>query len=190
MPEPLPANPVRAVTADELGVTWRVGCPVSVESLRAVTVRYRDSEMVEQRAELIVNELVVDDVLVIFEDLYRAGFPIARVDTAASRDGVDDRLMAEDITSAFNCRFVEGTTRWSNHASGLAIDINPFENPWVRAGGRIDPPEAARFADRTLADPKIIQADGPAVAAFRARGWTWGGDWADPDYQHFERKFR
>lgn len=181
--------PVRVVTESELGVTWHTGCPVGPEALRAVTVRHRDRQMATQYGELIVHETVVQDVLEIFEELFQSNIPIVHIDTAASREGDDDRLMADDITSAFNCRFVDGTTRWSRHASGLAIDINPFENPWVRAGGRIDPPEAARFADRGLGNPEMIRADGPVVAAFRARGWTWGGDWDEPDYQHFERRF-
>lgn len=184
----LPAvGTVREVTIEELGVTWRPGCPVSVEDLRAVTVRVHDDAGTTKTAELIVHVAVAADIAAIFEDIYAAGYPVHEVATAATRGGDDDLLMAEDVTSAFNCRYVDGTTKWSNHASGRAIDINPFENPWVRSGARIDPPAAAQFADRTLNEPKLILSDGPLVQAFKARGWTWGGDWADPDYQHFER---
>ena len=55
-----------------------------------------------------------------------------------SLGGDDDALMAADMTSAFNCRTVSGTTTWSTHAYGTAVDINPVENPYVR-GDAVQP---------------------------------------------------
>ena len=53
--------------------------------------------------------------------------------------GDDDRSMAANNTSGFNCRRVAGQSSWSAHAYGEAIDLNPVQNPYVRPGS-ITPP--------------------------------------------------
>jgi poly-gamma-glutamate synthesis protein (capsule biosynthesis protein) len=106
--------------------------------------------------------------------------------------GNDTASMAANNTSAFNCRPVEGTTRLSAHASGLAIDINPVQNPWVK-GNEVDPVAGRPFdtvpkrqAAQNRGQPGIILGGGAAVATFKRNGWTWGGDWrSEKDYQHF-----
>jgi hypothetical protein len=92
--------------------------------------------------------------------------------------------MAADNTSGFNCRFVLGTRRWSQHAYGEAIDVNPVENPYVQ-GSRVRPPEGRRYLDRSRVRPGVAVAGGVLVTAFAAVGWQWGGRWGTPDYQHF-----
>lgn len=95
----------------------------------------------------------------------------------------DDASMAADNTSAFNCRPITGGGGWSLHSYGVAIDINPRENPYV-SGSLVLPPEGAAYLDRSAAVPGLIRAGDPVVA----RGFAWGGYWSDPiDYQHFER---
>ena len=97
----------------------------------------------------------------------------------------DDRSMAADNTSAFNCRPVEGTGVWSQHAYGRAIDINPRENPEV-TGGRVLPPNGWAFVDRAHRGRGMIRPEGVVVRAFAAVGWGWGGSWHSlKDYQHF-----
>ena len=104
------------------------------------------------------------------------------------RYGADDRRsMAADNTSAFNCRFVAGTNRWSMHAYGLAIDLNPVENPYV-SGSHVSPPAGAPFADRSRDAPGMIHDGDAVVRAFARRaGWEWLGDGPGSvrDYQHF-----
>jgi hypothetical protein len=91
----------------------------------------------------------------------------------------DDRSMAADNTSAFNCRRAAGSTSWSMHAYGRAIDINPRENPMI-LGGKTYPPNAKRSGRG------VIRADSVVVRAFTRVGWVWGGRWTSPrDYQHF-----
>lgn len=93
--------------------------------------------------------------------------------------------MLADNTSAFNCRLVPATTTWSQHAYGLAVDINPFENPEL-SRGTVAPPTAAAWADRSRPSPAMIRHGGAAWNAFNTIGWTWGGDWTSPkDYMHF-----
>ena len=104
--------------------------------------------------------------------------------------GDDDRSMAADNTSGYNCRRVAGTDRWSDHAFGAAIDINPVQNPYVQPSG-VAPPAGRRFATldrRAGADVPagVIHADDVVVRAFARIGWEWGGDWTSAkDYQHF-----
>ena len=97
----------------------------------------------------------------------------------------DDRSMAADNTSAFNCRRVEGSTAWSEHSYGRAIDVNPLENPYISRRGVL-PPAGRAFLDRSLRRRGMIHAGDAVVRAFASVGWGWGGAWTSPrDYQHF-----
>jgi hypothetical protein len=100
--------------------------------------------------------------------------------------GKDERSMRADNTSAFNCRNVAGTSSWSEHAYGRAIDINPVENPYVGNDGSVDPKKGRPYADRTRHAKGMVQAKGAVVHAFQDSGWGWGGSWnSAKDYQHF-----
>ena len=95
--------------------------------------------------------------------------------------------MAADNASAFNCRYAvaSGPKRWSVHAHGEAIDVNPVENPYLE-GGRVLPPAGRRYVVRTIHRPGMALPGGVLVTAFAAAGWQWGGRWtASPDWQHF-----
>jgi len=99
----------------------------------------------------------------------------------------DDRSMAANNTSAFNCREVTGRPGvWSEHAYGRAIDINPIQNPYVTSKGDVLPPAGAEYVDRSRTAPGMIHEDDAVVRAFRGVGWVWGGSWTSVrDYQHF-----
>jgi hypothetical protein len=116
-------------------------------------------------------------------------YPIGKVRTLDNYPGADDELSMEDNnTSAFNCRDIPGTGRWSQHAYGRAIDLNPLLNPEIDRTGAFQPKTAAPYLDRSRTDPGILHAGDAAVRVFTDRGWRWGGDWRTPkDYQHFER---
>ena len=93
--------------------------------------------------------------------------------------------MAADNTSAFNCRSVTGNPyRLSQHAYGIAIDINTVRNPYVTAS-RVYPSFAREYLDRSHARPGMLYYDGVVARTFRSFGWLWGARWAHPDYQHF-----
>jgi hypothetical protein len=99
--------------------------------------------------------------------------------------GDDERSMAADNTSAFNCRPVTGGSSFSRHSYGTALDLNPLRNPYVK-GERVLPPEGRAWLERDGTRPGVITGEGPVVQAFRAIGWKWGGDWrSSKDYQHF-----
>ncbi len=130
------------------------------------------------------------DVVSVFRKLYAARWPIARMRLVDAYRGDDDRSMAANNTSAYNCRSVAGSTSWSEHAYGTAIDVNPVQNPYVQAGS-VAPPSGQRYADLdrspgTRLPPGVVQAGDAVVRAFAAIGWEWGGRWTtSKDYQHF-----
>ncbi|MGV0991225.1 MAG: M15 family metallopeptidase [Mycobacterium sp.] len=181
---------VSAVTAADLGATWRPECPVGPADLRRVELNFTGFDGQLHRGALVVHRVVVDDVIAIFEQLQQLHYPIERMQTVDRYPGAEDELSMEDNnTSAFNCRPLPGSKAWSLHAYGRAIDVNPLINPYIDAAGDLEPSTAARYLDRTRDDPGILRADSPAVQAFTDRGWKWGGSWRNPiDYQHFERR--
>lgn len=185
-----PGLVVHPVTANELGATWRPGCPVGPEHLRRVEVGYVGFDGRDHRGELVVHEELVADVLAIFGDLRRQRYPIATMRNPAGYPGAADELsMEDDNTSAFNCRPLPGSGRWSLHAYGRAIDLNPLLNPYIDRTGRLEPTTAGAYLNRARTDPGVLHAGDPVVRAFTDRGWTWGGSWHDPiDYQHFEKR--
>lgn len=176
---------IEPATAEQLGLSWRPGCPVGPEDLRTLTVKHLGSDGTVRDGALVVHRDWAEPLAGVFRDLFEARFVIERIEPV-DRYGADDGAsMAANNTSAFNCRPVAGTTRWSEHSYGQAVDLNPLINPYVK-GGVVDPPGGAAYLDRTVATPGLITADGVAVAAFAAIGWRWGGDWQSAkDYQHF-----
>ena len=189
-PEPTFTAASRTTTAAELGVSWREGCPVAVEDLRWLELAHWDDEGFATTGVLVVHADHVDDVVTVFERLFDARFPIRSMRPITDFDADDDASMRANNSSAFNCRLISGTDRWSQHAYGGAIDINPLVNPWVR-GSQVDPPEGAEYLDRTLDTPGLIKAGDVVTQAFADIGWGWGGDWnSSLDYQHFSHNGR
>lgn len=180
---------VQPVTPADLGASWRPGCPVEPGQLRRVDVDHIGFDGQTHRGELIVHEDLVPEVITIFEQLYRLGFPIEKMRTVDHYAAADDELSMEDNnTSAFNCRGIPGTDQWSQHAYGRAIDLNPLLNPCIYTGGAFEPHNAAAYLDRGRTDPGLLHGDDPALHVFTDRGWRWGGYWTTPiDYQHFEQ---
>ncbi|MGH3138043.1 MAG: M15 family metallopeptidase [Gaiellaceae bacterium] len=167
------------------GVSWRVGCPVSLRDLRLLTMTYMGFDGRTRTGRLIVHEDVARDVLGVFSRLYAVKFAIRRIVPVDAYGGSDFRSIEADNTSAFNCRYVDGTTRWSEHAYGRAIDVNPIENPYV-SGGHTSHRASAQYVDRSRRRRGMAYEGGVLVGAFDAIGWGWGGRWSSvSDYQHF-----
>ena len=145
-----------------------------------------------KEGELVCHKSIADDLLAIFRELYEAKYPIERMVLIDEYDADDEASMCTNNTSAFNFRYISGTRRLSRHAQGMAIDINPLYNPYVRQrNGRtlVSPTGAEAYIDRTKDFPyKIVKGD-LCYRLFRKYGFTWGGDWKNSkDYQHFEKK--
>ena len=172
------------------GVSWRPGCPVPLRDLRVLTISHLGFDGRLRTGHLIVHEDVARDVLGVFRRLYAARFPIRRMTPVDAYGGSDFRSIEADNTSAFNCRYVEGTNRWSEHAYGRAIDVNPIENPYV-SGGRTSHRASVPYVDRSPRRPGMAFESGVLVRAFDAIGWGWGGRWTSvKDYQHFSHSGR
>ena len=182
---------VERVTRADLPHSWRPGCPVPPSALRRIRLSYWGFDGRRHLGELVVRDRVSGDVAAVFRALYRARFPLRRLEPIDRYRGSDDASMAADNTSGFNCRaaVAAGPRRWSEHAYGEAVDVNPVENPYLR-GGRVLPPAGAAFVDR-VPRPGMALEGGTLVRAFASVGWSWGGRWTGSrDYQHFSRSGR
>jgi hypothetical protein len=189
-PVPPFAASIETVTAEQLGSSWRPGCPLGVEQLRAVNVSHWGYDGAVHTGRLVVDGAHAERMVAAFRDIYEARFPVQQIVPVDRYGGDDQASMRANNTSAFNCRYVAGTTRWSEHAYGRAVDVNPLVNPYVK-GGTVDPPEGALYADRSRTDQGMIHAGDAAVQAFADQGWAWGGYWSNgKDYQHFSASGR
>jgi hypothetical protein len=178
---------VSRVTAAQLPYSWHRGCPVAPAQLRRLRLAYWGFDGRAHTGELVVNTRAVGDVVGVFSRLYAAHFPIRRMRPIDAYRGNDERSLAADNTAAFNCRYAvaSGPKRWSAHAYGLAIDVNPVENPYLE-GGRVHPRSGRAYLDRGRMRRGMAVRSGVLVRAFAEAGWAWGGRWTgSPDYQHF-----
>lgn len=168
------------------GVTWRDGCPVGLDDLRHLTLTYRDFEGRTRQGALVVHADIAGRTVTVFEQLYQQDYPIRRMEPIEAYGGSDFDSIEADNTSAFNCRLATNSDTWSNHAYGRAIDVNPLENPYILRGRTVHT-ASEPYLDRGDVRPGMLVEGSPAVAAFDAQGFSWGGRWASPvDTQHFE----
>lgn len=165
--------------------TWKEGCPVALDGLSELHLNHHGLDGQVHQGLLIVNSAHAQGLSQVFGTLFEAGFVIQQMKPAHVYGGDDDAMMADNNTSAFNCRPVSGGSRYSEHSFGHALDLNPLWNPYVR-GGKVMPPGGAEFLDREADLPGLVHADGLVVKAFAEIGWGWGGTWKNSkDYQHF-----
>jgi hypothetical protein len=165
--------------------SWHKGCPVPVSDLRLVKVSFWGFDGRAHKGQLILHKSYTRPVVKALRTLYGARFPIRRMRLVEAYGSSDDRSMAADNSSAFNCRGVTGSSSWSEHAYGRAIDINPLENPEVR-NGVVSPPDGRKYTNRSKWKKGMIHSGDRVVRAFEAVGWHWGGYWHSlKDYQHF-----
>ncbi len=190
---PMKAKVSGPLTRSDVPRSYRPGCPVPPGQLRKITLRYWDFQGETQLGSLIARSTAVGALVHVFTKAYAAGFPINRMEPSdafyipgkTSPAQSDLRAMRADNTSAFNCRPVTGNPyRMSNHSYGIAIDINPLENPYVTSG-RVYPERSGTYLDRQSARPGMILKGSVIARAMASRGWLWGARWSRPDYQHF-----
>jgi D-alanyl-D-alanine carboxypeptidase len=174
------------------GRFWRAGCPVPLSDLRVLTVKHWDFAGRSRAGQLVVNEDVARPLISVFRQLYEMRFPIRHMRFSDVYGPASARPKDGDVSGSFHCRQAvpspctggTGTGSWSNHAYGLAIDLNPLENPYVGCGATYDP-RGKRFLDRSRLRKGMVT---PAVVrAFASIGWGWGGSWTGDtkDYMHF-----
>ena len=174
------------------GKSFGKDCTMPRADLRYLRVLHYNKVGEVLEGELVCHKSIADDLLAIFRELYKAKYPIERMVLIDDYDADDEASMRANNSSAFNFRFISGTRRLSRHAQGMAIDINPLYNPYVRQrNGRmlVSPQGGEAYTDRTKDFPyKIVKGD-LCYRLFKKHGFTWGGDWkSSKDYQHFEKR--
>ncbi|MFE3449680.1 M15 family metallopeptidase [Nonomuraea sp. NPDC059194] len=196
-PTPSPTGPpafqakVSKLTPSQLPDSWKPGCPVSYKNLRLITMTYWGFDDRAHTGELVVRDTATDDIVTVFKKLYGMRYPIKRMERIDVYKGSDYDSIDADNTSAFNCRRATGSSNWSNHAFGEAVDLNPRENPYVTASGSTAHSNARKFTERPMKGKGVINPGDRVVRAFAAVGWGWGGDWSGTkDYQHFSKSGR
>ena len=165
---------------------------ISLSELNYVHILHYNFEGEISEGELICNSAIAQDLVEIFYELYTAEYQLERVLLIDYYDADDTTSMMANNTSCFNYRNIDDTDKLSRHAFGLAIDVNPFYNPYIRFtkdGGQIISPESSEaYADRTQSFPYKIDADDLCCRLFLEHGFTWGGNWnSSKDYQHFQK---
>ena len=190
---PPPANgrfhatigPISPAIRRRMGKTWSPACPVALDGLRYLTVSFRGFDGLAHTGELVVAAPEASEVVSVFEALFAADFPIEEMRLPTTAD-VDAHPTGDgNNTAAFVCRPTTGGTTWSAHAYGLALDLNPFDNPYHK-GDVVLPELASSYLDRSWRRPGMIQPGSLVVREFARIGWSWGGSWTGlSDYQHF-----
>lgn len=165
---------------------------ISYADLRYVHIIHYDFDGKLAEGELICHNSIAEDLVEIFYDLYASEYQIEKVTLIENYNGDDTASMADNNTSCFNYRVVDGTKSLSRHALGLAIDINPLYNPYIRydkkGGQTVSPVEGEAYADRTVSFSYKIDPDDLCYRLFTEHGFTWGGNWnSSKDYQHFQK---
>ena len=174
------------------GKSFKANCITSREDLRYLRVLHYNKDREVLEGELICHKDIADDLLAIFQELYKAAYPIERMVLIDEYDADDEASMRANNTSAFNFRYASGMKRLSSHSTGMAIDINPLYNPLVKhreGQTRVFPTTAAAYMDRTKYFPYKIEKGDLCYRLFKKYGFSWGGDWrSSKDYQHFEKR--
>ena len=181
-----------AVFARMQGKSWPKGCTINRHDLRLLTLTYCDFNGDTQQGELICNKAIAEDLVSIFQELYRQRYPIGRIQLIDDYDADDERSMQANNTSCFCYRVINGSKKLSAHARGLAVDLNPLYNPCVqrRKNGtlRIQPSTSRPYVNRKRSFKHKITSSDLAYRLFTQHGFSWGGNWRTlKDYQHFEK---
>ncbi|MCL2573030.1 MAG: M15 family metallopeptidase [Defluviitaleaceae bacterium] len=169
------------------GVSFKEDTPFGYEELTYLTISYVDFGDNNCLGDMIVATKIGDEVLDIFRELYAIRFPIHQICLVDHYGANDEASMSANNTHAFNFRRIAGSETISRHGYGMAIDINPVQNPYIRKND-ILPMAGIGYLNRNNVRSGMIVHGCPAYNAFVSHGWTWGGDWDTPkDYHHFEK---
>ncbi|MGH9120092.1 MAG: M15 family metallopeptidase [Acidimicrobiales bacterium] len=165
--------------------SWEPACPVTLDELRYVTVGFWGFDDRPHTGELIVNAAFADSIAGVFGQLFDARFPIEEMRVIRAEEIDAPPTGDGNTTTSFVCRPAVGRGSWSRHAFGLAIDINPFHNPYLK-GDLVLPELASAYVDRANLRPGMIVEGDVVTEAFAAMGWGWGGRWSSLlDWMHF-----
>lgn len=171
------------------GSSYKENDKIKIEDLAYVQITHWGFDDKEHIGEIILNKKVAGEVVEIFRELHEAKFPIEKIRIIDEYDANDELSMLDNNSSAFCYREIAGSNgKLSNHSYGIAIDINPIQNPYVK-NNIVLPESGKEYLDRSNIRKGMIVEGDACYNAFKQRGWTWGGEWNSlKDYQHFEFK--
>ena len=172
------------------GKSFKKNCTLPVSDLRYLTLLHKNLNGDTLNGEMICNVKIAESLIDIFQKLYEASYPIEKIHLIDEYDADDELSMRDNNSSCFNFRYVSNTTRISKHGYGLAVDINPRYNPYIKfVDGKksVEPANGLEYEDRTKSYPYKIEEDDLCCKLFVEHGFLWGGNcWEDEkDYQHF-----
>ena len=197
-PDPLEKFQIEEIS-DELfkrmyGKSFKENCTVPREDLRYLTIPHYTLEGDVVMGEMVVNKAIADDIIDIFKTLFNAKYPIERMVLIDDYNADDRASMSANNTSSFNFRVVAGSKNLSKHAYGMAVDVNPRYNPYVKNGKNglyVSPKNGTEYADRSKNFPYKIDTEDLCYKEFIKHGFIWGGAWNSmKDYQHFEKDLK
>ncbi|MDO4204476.1 MAG: M15 family metallopeptidase [Selenomonadaceae bacterium] len=172
------------------GKSYKSDCRLPWDELRYIHCLHVDLDGLTHEGEMVVNHHIADSVLNILRQLYEARYPIERMRLIDDYGADDDLSMEDNNSSAFNYRLIAHTDKISKHGLGLAVDINPLYNPYVKTvegSLYVAPAGGKAYIDRQNSFPYKITGNDLCCQLFRSAGFQWGGDWIEKkDYQHFE----
>ena len=179
-----------AIFARIKGKSYKDGCIISLSDLRYLSILHKDLNGNIHQGELICHAHIADILLEIFQELYSVSYPIEKMHLIDEYGANDELSMLDNNSSCFNYRLISHTNKVSKHGLGMAVDINPLYNPYIKEvdGMRIlEPAHTEQYLDRSGNFPYKIEADDICCRLFKEHGFEWGGDcWSDrKDYQHF-----
>lgn len=165
------------------GTTLFDNSPVKKDSLVYLTVPYYNFSGETAIGHMIVNKKAAEDVLDIFEELYKIQYPIEKMDIAEEFDSMQSALLnsTELASKGYNntCALYYSIENgeFSPHSFGLAIDVNPKINPSRDIYGAPVPKNAGRYANNdnlteTEQRAKITE-ESEIYKIFTAHGWIW-----------------
>jgi hypothetical protein len=182
---------ISAIPSDVLArSSWSEGCPVGLEELAYLTVSHYGFDQRFHTGEMIVNAAVAEQIVEVFRQLHEARFPIEQMRVITAEE-IDAHPTGDwNDTTSFVCRPAVGSGSWSQHAYGLAIDVNPFHNPYLK-GDLVLPELATAYLARDDVRPGMIIEGDVVTRAFAEIGWGWGGHWSTlKDWMHFSQSGR
>lgn len=173
------------------GKSYAEDATIPLSDLRYLKIMHYGFDGKVREGEMIVNKAIAEITIEVFKELFEIAYPIQKMVLIDEYDADDELSMADNNTSAFNFRFISGTKTLSNHAMGLAIDINPLYNPYIftdkNGNTVVQPANGQPFVNRNSNSRYFIKENDDLYCIFLKHGFTWGGDWqTKKDYQHFE----
>lgn len=188
------AKPIsEAVFKRMQGKSYKANCTIPRTELRYIQVLHYGFDGKVKSGELVCHQDIADDLIEIFQELYKAHYPIERIQLIDDYNADDEQSMLHNNTSCFNYRRVAGSKTLSYHSQGKAIDINPLYNPCVKrlrnGSTSVSPKTGRAYSNRSKTFKYKIDHNDLVYKLFKKHGFTWGGDWKSlKDYQHFEKK--